>query len=73
MVIPLKIDLSTGDKITPSAINYEYQLLLENRIVNIMAYNLETVFSEKLETIISRGGQNTGPRDFYDVYMLFIN
>ena len=70
MVIPLKIDLSTGDKITPSAINYEYQLLLENRIVNIMAYNLETVLSEKLETIISRSDQNTRPRDFYDVYAL---
>lgn len=71
MVIPLKIDISTGDKITPSEVNYEYKLLLENRIVNILAYNLETVLSEKLETIISRGDQNTRPRDFYDVYAIY--
>lgn len=71
MTIPLKIDLSTGDKITPSEVNYEYKLLLENRTINILAYNLETVLSEKVETIISRGDQNTRPRDFYDVYALY--
>ena len=36
-----------------------------------MAYPLENVISEKLETIISRGIANTRPRDFYDVYILY--
>ncbi|MDY5626697.1 MAG: nucleotidyl transferase AbiEii/AbiGii toxin family protein [Clostridia bacterium] len=35
-----------------------------------MVYTGETILAEKLETIISRGDQNTRPRDFYDVYIL---
>lgn len=69
MKIPLKLDITKGDKITPREINYKYKLLMENRTINVLAYNLETVLSEKLETIISRGDQNTRPRDFYDVYI----
>jgi predicted nucleotidyltransferase component of viral defense system len=70
MAVPLKLDITTGDKITPKEINYEFKLLLEDRRINILAYNLETVMAEKLETIISRGDQNTRPRDFYDVFVL---
>ena len=70
MKIPLKIDITTGDKIIPSEILYEYPLMFENRSIKIKAYNLETILSEKIETIISRGNQNTRMRDFYDVYIL---
>ena len=70
MKIPLKIDITTGDKIIPSEISYEYPLMFENRSIKIKAYNLETILSEKTETIISRGNQNTRMRDFYDVYIL---
>ena len=70
MKIPLKIDIITGDKIIPSEISYEYPLMFENRSIKIKAYNLETILSEKIETIISRGNQNTRMRDFYDVYIL---
>ena len=70
MKIPLKIDIITGDKIIPSEILYEYPLMFENRSIKIKAYNLETILSEKIETIISRGNQNTRMRDFYDVYIL---
>ena len=70
MKIPLKIDITTGDKIIPSEISYEYPLMFENRSIKIKAYNLETILSEKIETIISRGNQNTRTRDFYDVYIL---
>ena len=66
----LKIDLSTGDVITPSEISYSYKLLFENRTISILAYNLETVLAEKLETILSRGTANTRMRDFYDVHAL---
>ena len=70
MAVPLKLDITTGDKITPKEISYEFKLLLEDRSIRVLAYNLETVLAEKLETIISRGDQNTRPRDFYDVYIL---
>ena len=70
MAVPLKLDLTTGDKITPKEIEYHFKLLLENRSISILAYNLETIMAEKLETVISRGDQNTRPRDYYDIYIL---
>lgn len=70
MAVPLKLDINTGDKITPREIEYRFKLLLEDRSISILAYNLETVMAEKLETVISRGDQNTRPRDYYDVYIL---
>lgn len=70
--IPLKIDLTTGDKLTPSEINYSYQLLFEDKKIEILSYNVETLLAEKLETIVSRSKTNTRMRDFYDVYILTI-
>lgn len=70
MSVPLKLDITTGDKITPREIEYRFKLLLEDREISVLAYNLETVMAEKLETVISRGDQNTRPRDYYDVYIL---
>ena len=70
MAVPLKIDITTGDKIVPCEINYNYKLMFENRSIEILAYNLETILAEKLETIISRSDQNTRLRDFYDIYIL---
>ena len=70
MTVPLKLDITTGDKITPKEIIYEFKLLLEERSIRVLAYNLETVLAEKLETVISRSDQNTRARDFYDIYIL---
>ena len=67
---PLKIDISTGDVITPKEIRYSLKLMLEDRSINIWAYNLETVLAEKLETVISRNITNTRMRDFYDIHIL---
>lgn len=66
----LKIDITTGDSVTPREIEYAFKLMFEDRTISIMAYNLETVLAEKLETIITRGVTNTRMRDFYDVYVL---
>lgn len=66
----LKIDVTTGDSIIPCEIEYKFKLMLEDRTINVMAYNIETVFAEKLETILSRGITNTRMRDFYDCYIL---
>ena len=70
VVTPLKIDISTGDAITPKEVRYSFKLMLEDRSIEIWAYNLETVLAEKLETIITRATTNTRMRDFYDIYVL---
>ncbi|MBP3324845.1 MAG: nucleotidyl transferase AbiEii/AbiGii toxin family protein [Coprococcus sp.] len=67
---PLKIDISTGDVITPREIQYSFKLMLEERSIDVWAYNLETVLAEKLETVISRNITNTRMRDFYDIHIL---
>ena len=71
IVVPIKIDISTGDVITPKEIVYHYPLLLENRTINLWSYNLETLLAEKLQTILSRSILNTRMRDFYDVTILY--
>lgn len=70
MAVPLKLDITTGDKITPKEIEYRFKLLLEDRSISVLAYNLETIMAEKLETVITRGDQNTRSRDYYDIYIL---
>lgn len=66
----IRIDLSTGDVITPGAVSYKYKLMFEDRSIYLMTYNLETLIAEKLETMITRGTANTRMRDFYDIYLL---
>lgn len=70
LVTPLKIDISTGDVITPKAIEYTYTLLLNDRSIILWSYNLETILAEKLQTVLARGLLNTRMRDFYDIRTL---
>ena len=70
MHTPLKIDFSTGDVITPREVSYSFKLLFEDRSISILAYNLETVLAEKIETLIARGTANSRMRDFYDIFAL---
>ena len=72
MKTPLKMDISTDDVITPGEVNYEYKLMFEERSIPLLAYNLETVLAEKMETIISRGTLNTRMRDYYDLMILSV-
>ena len=62
VITPLKIDISTGDAITPCEVRYSFKLMLEDRSIEIWAYNLETV--------VSRATANTRMRDFYDLHIL---
>lgn len=71
LIVPIKIDISTGDVITPREVRYEYPLLLEDKSIQLWSYNLETILAEKIQTILSRGLLNTRMRDFYDVTTLF--
>lgn len=68
---PMKIDITTGDIITPSAVEYSYKSLFDDKTIPVMAYNKETVIAEKYETIIRRNIANTRARDFYDLYKFF--
>ena len=70
MPVIMKIDITTGDKITYKEIRYSFDLMLEDRKIQIWSYNLETVIAEKFESIIKRGVLGTRIRDFYDIYML---
>ena len=71
IVTPLSIDVSTGDVITPEAVEYEFSGIFDEEIrIKMWGYNIESVMAEKVETILSRGIFNTRPRDFYDVYIL---
>lgn len=66
----IKIDISTGDVITPKEIKYTYKSLIDGTPIEIAAYNNETIVAQKLETVFSRSIANTRLKDFYDLYML---
>nr|WP_288974730.1 nucleotidyl transferase AbiEii/AbiGii toxin family protein [uncultured Blautia sp.] len=68
---PMKIDITTGDIITPAAIRYDFPFVFEEKTVPVMAYTLETVLAEKYETIIRRNIGTTRARDFYDLHTLY--
>ena len=70
MPVIMKIDVTTGDKITYREIEYSFELMLEERKIHVWSYNVETVLAEKFEAIIKRGVLGTRIRDFYDVHML---
>ena len=71
IVTPLSIDVSTGDVITPSAVQYEFGGIFDDSVrIKIWGYNIETVMAEKVETVLSRGIFNKRPRDYYDIYIL---
>lgn len=71
--INMFVELTTGDIITPKEIDYQYPCLFEDKKINILSYNIETVIAEKFETLISRGITNTRFKDFYDLHMLVEN
>ncbi len=70
MPVIMKIDITTGDKITYKEIEYSFTLMLEDRKIQIWSYNVETIIAEKFEAIVKRGALSTRIRDYYDVYML---
>ena len=64
------IEITTGDIITPREIKYKYNSIFEDKKINIMAYTIETIIAEKVESIISKNITTTRAKDFYDLYML---
>ena len=70
IVDSLKMDITTGDAITPREINYGYKLLLEDKVIRLYSYPIETIIAEKMESILSKTILGTRMRDYYDLYML---
>lgn len=68
---PMKIDITTGDIITPREIMYNYHSIFEEKYIKIQAYPIETILAEKYETIIKRNIATTRMRDFYDIFSLY--
>jgi predicted nucleotidyltransferase component of viral defense system len=66
----LTVDVTTGDVITPKEVNFGIQTMFDEGEIPILAYSIETIIAEKLETVISRSVANTRPRDYYDIYLL---
>ena len=64
------IEVSTGDVITPKEITYNYKSIFDDKEIIITTYPIETMLSEKFQTIVARGSQNTRIKDFYDIYIL---
>lgn len=71
--IKIDLDISTGDEVTPRELNYKYKSIFEEKEFLIYSYNAETIFSEKIETILRRGLYNSRMKDFYDIYMFLQN
>ena len=68
--VPLSIDITVGDPITPRELEYRYKCMFDDSYINIMAFNMETIIAEKFETFISDNIMNTRTKDFYDLYIL---
>ena len=66
----MPVNITTGDIITYKEIKYSFDLMLEDRKIEIWSYNIETIIAEKFESIVKRGILGTRVRDYYDVYML---
>ncbi len=69
----LQIDVATGDKITPKAIEYKYKCLFDDNYLDLITYNLETILAEKFNSVISIGVLNSRMKDYYDIYYLLTN
>lgn len=68
---PMKIDVTTGDVVTPAAVQYEFPMLFDEKVIPVLAYTLETILAEKYETIIRRNIGTTRARDYYDLHTLY--
>lgn len=71
--VPLSIDITVGDPITPRELEFKYKCMFDDSYINIMAFNLETIIAEKFETFITDNIINTRNKDFYDLYMILEN
>ena len=68
--VPLSIDITVGDPITPRELEFKYKCMFDDSYIRIMGFNKETIIAEKFETFITDNIMNTRAKDFYDLYIL---
>lgn len=66
----LKLDIATGDPITPNAISCKYKMMLDDNYIDVWSYNLETILAEKIETVFSKAEVSSRMKDYYDIYLI---
>jgi hypothetical protein len=66
--LQLRLDVNFGDPVGPQEI--EYPTLLSDKPIDLLGYPVESVITEKVETMISHGDSNTRERDYVDVLAL---
>ena len=70
MRTPLKVDVTTGDVITPREVAYEFPTLFGEKPIHLLSYPLETCIAEKFEAVVKRGTATTRARDLYAIATL---
>lgn len=73
----IQVDIGVGDIVEPLTrkipfIQYRGKPFFESA-VSLLAYPMETIFSEKLETILSKGANNSRMKDYHDLILLIRN
>lgn len=71
--MPVLIDIGFNDTIIPHPEKFSYPTLLEMPTPILLGYTLETVFAEKLESIVKLASVNTRMKDFYDIWTIVKN
>ena len=70
--IPMQLDISTGDVITPEALEIKFPRLLGMEAPTLRAYPKETVFAEKAEALVNLDTASSRMKDIYDLFILII-
>lgn len=52
VVAPTSMDISTGDILTPGAVQREFETMFDDKEFCLWSYNIETILAEKVETIL---------------------
>lgn len=66
-VVPLQIDVGSGDAVHPSAQLIDYPTLLDLPAPRILAYPKEAVVAEKTQAMVELGLLNSRLKDYFDL------
>ncbi len=69
-VVPMRVDVTFSNVITPAVAKTTYPSLLGMPTREILTYPFETAVAEKLQAMIQLGSINDRLRDFYDIWLL---
>src|SRR4029078_4900782 len=70
----IHVDVGIGDIVEPQ--NKEIKLFkyrgkpFFEESISLLVYPIETIFAEKLETVLSKGSRNSRMKDFHDLILL---